>query len=151
MEMNTSAIGVSSHAEGVGTITIGVYSYAEGMSTSAIGMGSHAEGWSTIAMGKASFTHGYYTMASNDYEASFGVANNSEQSVITSSSTLFSVGCGTVNDSLPTYLNALEIKRNGDTYLNVNVHPKDVVTVSHHTIELNKVIQALIDAGTLVL
>lgn len=165
MEMNTSAIGMSSHAEGEYTTSLGDFSHAEGMNTSAIGMYSHAEGSNTIALGynshaggefvsaigETSFANGKNVTSNNSYETSFGVSNISLKSDVTSSSTLFSVGCGTVNDSLPTYLNALEIKRNGDTYLNVNVHPKDVVTVSRHTIELNKVIQALIDVGTLVL
>ena len=47
--------------------------------------------------------------------------------------------------------NALEIKRNGDIYFNAYIYPKDSQIMTHYNVDFNKVIQALIDAGTLVL
>ena len=145
----TLAQGYFSHTEGGTTSAMGLYSHAEGQDTMAIGASSHAEGVSTSAIGGYSHAEGLSTMTSNDYEASFGVCNLSTESPTISSSTLFSVGCGDIDTQ--TLKNALEIKRNGDIYFNAYVHPKDSQIMTYYKVDFNKVIQALIDAGTLVL
>ena len=69
---NTTASGGSSHAEGSYTRASGDYSHAEGTNTSSIGNYSHAEGNSTTASGWWAHTEGHGTRASGDYSHAEG-------------------------------------------------------------------------------
>ena len=84
----TIASYISSHAEGSYTMAYS-YSHAEGYNSYALAYYSHAEGYYTTTYGLASHTSGSYTIANNDYEAAFGIFNQSN------SDTIFSVGNGT--------------------------------------------------------
>ena len=68
----TSALTDSSHAEGSTTLANGRYSHAEGNRTKANGMHSHAEGSYTNANGMASHAEGYWTTAATDYSHTEG-------------------------------------------------------------------------------
>lgn len=70
----TSAIGISSHAEGSSTVTIGSYSHAEGYADVASGNCSHAEGGGTVASGIYSHAEGSSTTASASYSHSEGAS-----------------------------------------------------------------------------
>ena len=64
--------GITSVAEGTGTIAGGNYSHSEGYQTTALGIYSHAEGRFTTAIGIVSHSEGYGTTASGDYSHSEG-------------------------------------------------------------------------------
>jgi hypothetical protein len=64
--------GITSVAEGTGTIAGGNYSHAEGFGSQAFGVASHAEGESTTAIGDGSHTEGIYTTASGFYSHAEG-------------------------------------------------------------------------------
>lgn len=89
----TTAIGKSSHAEGVGTIAKGDYSHAEGNITIASGNSSHAEGLETVASAYA-HAEGVQTQATGNYSHSegfctiaSGVASHAEGGYVVASGT----------------------------------------------------------------
>ena len=111
----TSATGIGSHAEGVKTTTLKDAAHAEGAETSAEEWATHAEGYATKAVGYGSHTEGDHTIANNSYEHASGRYNKSTKSTDKSQATRFSIGIGTSDTARK---NAVEVKQNGDVYIN---------------------------------
>jgi len=125
---NTMASGNFSHAEGRYTTASGDYSHAEGYQTTASGFSSHAEGSHTQASGSSSHAEGFYTVTNNQSEHASGQYNVSSSASTTfgdSGNTLFSVGNGTSESARH---NAFEIRQNGLSYMNGNVHVSGTVS-----------------------
>lgn len=125
---NTIASGLNTHAEGNNTISSGENSHVEGNNSKAIGMHTHAEGDSTqaiancshtggtgsIAEGYASFAHGNGVKTKNNSEIALGKFNVVNEGNDSTKQSLYSVGCGTGDDSR---YNALMITQSGDMYI----------------------------------
>ena len=95
-------------------IAEGNYSHAEGTRAQAIGDYSHAGGDNVVSKGAYSFSHGFFLSASNTNEIALGKCNVSTTGGATSATTLFSIGNGSTSQRS----NAIEIKNNGDIYIN---------------------------------
>ena len=125
---NTIASGLNTHAEGNNTISSGENSHVEGNNSKAIGMHTHAEGDSTqaiancshtggigsIAEGYASFAHGNGVKTKNNSEIALGKFNVVNEGSDSTKQSLYSIGCGTSDDSR---YNALVITQSGDMYI----------------------------------
>lgn len=130
--VDDTAIGNGAVIEGSGATQFvkikaqGNKSHAEGEATNSYGTGSHAEGFRTAANGNYSHAGGSYTEASNFSECAIGqynistYYNNNRMDVTSATGTLFSIGNGTSGSARH---NALEVKMNGDIYLNDGSHP----------------------------
>ena len=108
----------SAHAEGRGTIVLGNSAHAEGLKTQANGNASHAEGNKTISNGSSSHAEGLSTITNNIAEHASGKYNVSIPKTIDNTiaeATQFSIGIGTSDTNRK---NALEVKQNGDVYIN---------------------------------
>lgn len=70
--INNTATGQDSHAEGNNTRATGAYSHTEGYKTSASASGAHAEGLETQANQTGAHAEGYLTIASGDYSHAEG-------------------------------------------------------------------------------
>lgn len=113
----SKASGMRSHAEGYNTHAIGLNSHSEGFETKANANNSHAEGCETIALGECSHAEGAGTITNNYGEHACGIYNKSLASSADDYKTLFSIGFGKSDEERK---NALEIRRNGDIYININ-------------------------------
>lgn len=71
--IGSTAIGLSSHVEGMQTVSEGDGSHAEGRETYAAGQASHTEGYYTYTSGDGSHAEGYSTGASGYYSHAEGV------------------------------------------------------------------------------
>lgn len=109
--------GQNAHAEGAVTFAQGAGSHAEGGNTWASGNYSHTEGWQTRTHPTANNSHaeGFYTEVYNRAEHASGQYNKSTKSSNKSEATQFSIGIGTSNTDRK---NAVEVKQNGDIYIN---------------------------------
>lgn len=81
----TTAEGIASHAEGMGTRAAKAASHAEGQSTIALGSASHAEGGFSEASGSYSHAEGYsvksagsYSHAEGNFSEAIGAASHAE-------------------------------------------------------------------------
>jgi len=86
------ALGEASHAEGFGTQTVGDLSHTEGLRTITVGIGSHAEGSGSLALGTGSHAEGLGTVAQGHYQHVQGQYNLSS-----SAQSAFIVGNGLTN------------------------------------------------------
>lgn len=111
---DTKAYGTYSHAEGFGCFASGSAAHVEGYGCFASGSAVHAEGYATSATAAYTHTDGYFTIATNLHEHASGRYNKSDDSLVQSRQTRFSVGIGTSETSRK---NAIEAKANGDVYI----------------------------------
>lgn len=79
---STKASSIASHAEGSGTTASSYNSHAEGVRTTASGQNSHAEGSNCTASGLYSHAEGYRTMASGGASHAQGSSNYDDPSFI---------------------------------------------------------------------
>ena len=113
----------------------------DGYASNIIGNGALQMGPFNKPQGFLSAAFGYYVSAYNDYEAAFGICNNSS----TNTSTLFTVGNG-LNFANSNRHNALEIRLNGDVYIS----DTDDTTTSYYYRKPMKRIQDLFVLDTSV-
>jgi len=112
---NTEASGNASHSEGHDSVASGQYSHAEGDGTIASGQTSHAEGTATVASAAHTHTEGFGTQATNAGEHAEGRWNKSTTSSNADEATISSIGIGSSDTDRK---NAMEVKKNGDVYVN---------------------------------
>ena len=117
IESNTDlnvASGNYSHAEGYGTKATSYQAHSEGYKTTASGSHSHSEGSNTSAAGNDSHAEGLFTETKNASEHAEGEYNLSSNGSSNATKTIHSVGIGTSSSARK---NALDIRRNGDVYI----------------------------------
>lgn len=123
---DNKASGSFSFAGGQESSATSFWSFAYGAGCKS-GYGAWAGGFQCQANGSYGFAIGERTRTSNDSECSIGHYNVTNTGSTNDLNTLFSVGNGTADNARH---NALEIRQNGDIYLNDGSKLQDTITAT---------------------